>query len=132
MQNENCSLIPSVAQEVEIESCNKSDNMNAFFAQLFKTNHTSDSYNGAVREKYVWTQTFNDLDVLIKIPEHIKTPKHTRVSISSDEIKIDVKSLGSTENSEWDKIFYGKLSFKIRRDESVWSIVSGKHISVRL
>lgn len=131
-QNDNSRLSPPVAQEIEINSSSELDTTNAFAAQSRKTDHTSDSYNGAVRENYIWTQTLDDLDVLIKIPEHIKTPKQTRVNISSDEIKIDVKPLASTENSEWDNIFDGRLCFKVRRDESVWSIVSGKHISVRL
>lgn len=130
-QNDNCRLSPPVAQEIEINSCNESDN--TFLPEeSFKTDYTSDSYNGAIRENYVWTQTLDDLDVLIKIPEHIKTPKQTKVNISSDEIKIDVKRFDSTKDSEWDNIFNGKLSFKVRRDESIWSIVSGKHISVRL
>lgn len=132
MQNENCRLIPSVAQEIEIDSCNKSDNIKSPSSSMrsFETDHISDSYNGAVRENYIWTQTLNDLDVLVKIPEHIKASKDTiKVDISSNEIKINGKP--SSADSEWDNIFNGKFSFKIRRDESIWSIEAGKHINVR-
>ncbi|XP_014484855.1 PREDICTED: nudC domain-containing protein 3, partial [Dinoponera quadriceps] len=131
-RNDNCRLSPPVAQEIEISSCNEPDTTNVHSMPSLKTDHTSDSYNGAVRENYVWTQTLDDLDVLIKIPEHVKTSKQTRVNISSDEIKIDVKPFDSMEDSVWNNIFDGKLSFKVRRDESVWSIVSGKHISIHL
>lgn len=131
-QNVNCRLSPPVAQEIEIDSCNEPDATNRLSTQSVGTDHTSDSYNGAIRDNYIWTQTLDDLDVMIKIPEHIKTPKQTRVNINSDEIKIDIKPCGATKDSDWDNIFNGKLSFKVRRDESVWSIVSGKHISVRL
>jgi len=83
-----------------------------------------------VRENYIWTQTLNDLDVLVKIPEHIKASKDTiKINISSNEIKIEGKP--SSEDTEWENIFSGKLSFKIRRDESIWSIEAGKHINVR-
>lgn len=129
--NENCSLIPPVVQEIEIDSCTESTNVNPTPVQSFKTDHVSDSYNGAIRDNYVWTQTLNDLDVLVKIPEHIKTSKDTmKVNISSDEIKIDVKPLNSSTDCEWENIFNGKLSFKIRKDESIWNIEAGKHINV--
>ncbi|KAG5315259.1 NUDC3 protein, partial [Pseudoatta argentina] len=131
-QNENCRLIPPVAQEIEIDSCNEANNIKPFSIQS-NTNHISDSYNGAVRENYTWTQTLNDLDVIIKIPKHIKASKDTiKVDISSNEIKIDGKPSVPSANSEWKNIFNGKFSFKIRRDESIWSIEAGKQISIHL
>ncbi|KAL6442912.1 hypothetical protein ACFW04_002744 [Cataglyphis niger] len=131
--NENCTLVPPAVQEIEIDSCSASTNINPPPAQSFKTDNVSDSYNGAVRDNYIWTQTLNDLDVLVKIPEHVKISKDTiRVNISSDEIKIDVKPLNSSTDSNWDNIFNGKLSFKIRKDESIWSIEAGKHINIHL
>lgn len=131
--NENCKL-PSIVHEIEIDSCSESTNLNNLSpVQSFKADHMSDSYNGAVRDNYVWTQTLTDLDVIVKIPEHIKSSKNTiKVNISSDEIKIDVKPLNSSTDSEWNNIFNGKLSFKIRKDESIWSIESGKHINIHL
>lgn len=132
IESGNCEIVPSVAREVEIDSCNKLDDSNSAFTRSSETKHVSDSYNGAIRENYVWTQTLSDLDVLVKIPEYVKIMKNAlRVDVSSDEIKIDVRSPDPTRDSEWDSIFSGKLSFKIRKNETVWSIVSGKHISVR-
>jgi len=129
-KNENCKFIPPVAQEIEIDSCNESKNIKP--SVEFKTDHISDSYNGAIRENYIWTQTLNDLDVLVKLPDHIKASKDTiKINISSNEIKIDGK-LSSSEDTEWENIFSGKLSFKIRRDESIWSYIeAGTQISVR-
>ncbi|XP_029658820.1 nudC domain-containing protein 3 isoform X1 [Formica exsecta] len=131
--NENCRLVPPAVQEIEIDSCSESTNINLPSAQSLKTDNVSDSYNGAVRDNYIWTQTLNDLDVLVKIPEHVKISKDTiRVNISSDEVKIDVKPLNSSTNFKWDNIFNGKLSFKIRKDESIWNIEAGKHINIHL
>ncbi|KAL6261770.1 hypothetical protein P5V15_006859 [Pogonomyrmex californicus] len=127
IQNEECRFTPPVEQEIEISSCNEFDNIKSS-----KVDHISDSYNGAVRDNYIWTQTLNDLDVLVKIPEHVKASKDTvKINISSNELKIDVKSSTSSVDSKWDNIFNGKLSFKIRRDESIWSI-EGKHINIHL
>lgn len=129
-QNESCRFSPSVAREIEIDSCDKFNNIKPSSEQLFKMDHASDSYNGAVRENYIWTQTLNDLDVVVKIPEHIKASKDTvKVNISSSEIIIDGK-LSSTADSEWSNIFNGKLCFKIRSGESTWSI-EGRQINVR-
>lgn len=129
--NENCRLVPPAVQEIEIDSCSEPTNINLSSAQSLKIDNVSDSYNGAVRDNYIWTQTLNDLDVLVKIPEHVKISKDTiRVNINSDEVKIDVKPLNSSTNFKWDNIFNGKLSFKIRKDESIWNIEAGKHINV--
>ncbi|XP_018307592.1 nudC domain-containing protein 3 isoform X2 [Mycetomoellerius zeteki] len=131
-QNENCRLIPPVAQEIEIDSCNKANNIKPSSIQS-KIDHISDSYNGAIRENYTWSQTLNDLDVIVKIPKHIKASKDTvKVDINSNEIKIDGKPSVSSTNSKWENIFNGKFSFKIRRDESIWSIEAGKQISIHL
>ncbi|XP_011873408.1 PREDICTED: nudC domain-containing protein 3 [Vollenhovia emeryi] len=131
-QSESSGFAPPVAQEIEIDSCNKCNDTKPPSAQLFRMDDTSDSYNGAVRENYVWTQTLGDLDVLVKVPEHIRASKETvKVDISSSEVKIYGKPSASSINSEWDDIFNGKLSFKIRSGESTWSI-EGKEINIHL
>jgi hypothetical protein len=132
LEGEGCEPVSFVPHKVQIDSSNKSDNINKNNSQLLETTDISDSYNGAIRENYIWSQTFSDLNVLVKIPEHVKKMKNAiRVDISSMEMKIDVKS-NSMKDSEWDNIFNGKLSYKIRKDESMWSIIPGKHISVLL
>ncbi|XP_071553334.1 nudC domain-containing protein 3 isoform X1 [Temnothorax nylanderi] len=131
-RDESCRFTPPVAQEIEIDSRDKSNDVKPPSAQSLKTNHASDSYNGAVRENYVWTQTLSDLDVLVKVPEHIKASKDTvKIDISSSEIRIAGKPSASSANSEWDSIFDGKLSFKIRSGESTWSI-EGNQINIHL
>lgn len=110
--------------------CGDIDNTDSS-AKSVNADHIADSYNGAVRDNYVWTQTLTDLDVLVNIPEYVKSAGFLKINISSDEIKIDVKSTDSEEDSTWKNLFSGKLSFKIRKDESMWSIVPGKQISVR-
>lgn len=109
--------------------CNDSDNI-VSSAKSFNIDHTADSYNGAVRDNYVWTQTLTDLDVLVNIPEYVKSSRFLKVNISSDKMRIDVKSSDSEEDFTWKNLFNGKFSFKIRKDESMWSIVPGKQISV--
>ncbi|XP_078040665.1 nudC domain-containing protein 3 [Augochlora pura] len=99
----------------------------------------SDSYNGAVRDNYTWSQSINDLDVLVKLPSSIKTAKDLKVNLDSTHIKIEAKASTLSQhqeqecsNSDWTIIFTGELCHKTRKDESVWSVVPGKHISIHL
>ncbi|XP_043248893.1 nudC domain-containing protein 3 [Colletes gigas] len=129
---ENSSNLQTV-QEVEVETDMKNEITSGPVPSIEK-DRSSESYNGAVRENYTWSQSISDLDVLIKLPSCIKTAKDLRVDLESKEIKIEArtrkKETEESHNSEWTTIFVGEFSFKIRKDESVWSIVPGKHISI--
>ena len=133
------STAPQVVHELEVETCVDSRVADAPI-QLLQKNRTSDSYNGAVRENYTWSQTISDLDVLVKLPSCVQTAKELRVNLGSSEIKIEARTSTLAQNqgtveacdSEWATIFMGELCFKIRKDESVWSIVPGQHISIHL
>ncbi|XP_017756994.1 PREDICTED: nudC domain-containing protein 3 isoform X2 [Eufriesea mexicana] len=135
---EDC-LIPQVDHEVEIETCKESQIANQF-DYLIERNRSSDSYNGAARENYTWSQTISDIDVLVKLPSCIRTSKDLRVHLNSKEIKIEARTSRVEQNQEieecryfiWTTIFKGELCFKIRKDESLWSIVPGQHISIHL
>ncbi|XP_076623240.1 nudC domain-containing protein 3 isoform X2 [Colletes latitarsis] len=133
---ENSSNLQTV-QEVKVET-NMKNEITSGPVRSFEKDQSSESYNGAVRENYTWSQSIGDLDVLIKLPSCIKTAKDLRVDLESKEIKIEARTSTFVENqesrdsrnSEWTTIFVGEFSFKIRKDESVWSLVPGKHISI--
>lgn len=126
---------------MEIETNGVEPNKN-----LIPLEQPSDSYNGAVRENYTWSQTIADLDVLVKIPECIKTVKGLKVIITGDEIKVAAKSsilkdcnaiemINSIELEdctipEYTTLLEGRFCMKIRKDESFWSFFPGRHISV--
>lgn len=130
-------IVPQVDHEVEIET-SKENQITGVPTQLLERDRSSDSYNGAVRENYTWSQTVNDIDVLVQLPSCIKTAKDLRVHLDSKEIKIEARTSRVEQNQEveecryfvWTTIFRGELSFKVRKDESVWSIVPGQYISV--
>lgn len=131
--------IPQVDHEVEIETCKESQ-LTDQSSQLIKRDLSSDSYNGAVRETYTWSQSISDIDVLVKLPSCINTAKDLRIYLDSKEIKIEARTSRVEQNQEieeclyfvWSTIFKGEFCYKIRKDESVWSIVPGQHISIHL
>lgn len=129
--------MPELIQEVEISTENERSEENA--ARIEKSLvQPSDSYNGAVREDFTWSQTIGDLDVLVNIPKHVRKAKDLRVDITSDRIRIAAKteSVEGNENRvasiEWSSIFDGELSFKTQKEESIWCLAPGKHVGVSL
>ncbi|XP_076170902.1 nudC domain-containing protein 3 [Ptiloglossa arizonensis] len=135
-EDSSCSQI---VQEVEVETHIENKIVDRSL-RSFKKDWFSDSYNGATRENYTWSQTISDLDVLVKLPSYTKTAKDLRVNVNSKEMKIEAKTLMLIESkeveqsyhSEWTIIFMGELCFKTRKDESVWSIMPGQYISIHL
>ncbi|CAK1547048.1 unnamed protein product [Leptosia nina] len=76
----------------------------------------SESYNGAVREKYTWSQTITDLNAFIKLPSHIQSAKELKVTINSGDI-----SVANGQNF----IIRDSFPFKIKTIDSVWSYSNG-------
>ncbi|XP_015598120.1 nudC domain-containing protein 3 isoform X2 [Cephus cinctus] len=128
--------IPPPAEEIEIGSDESPQKDHTPIQQ------PSDSYNGAVRENYSWSQSISDLDVLIKVPSAVKKAKDLRVDITTNEIKIETRKhfledtnnidLASNVSKEWMILFRSELCFKTKKDESVWSLVPGEHITIHL
>ncbi len=92
---------------------------------------SADTYNGALRESYAWAQTLHDLDVKVFVPETLKKAKDLTVEIKEDSIKVAVQCHhGGT--SEPQVLIDGKLTMKIRCDESIWSLHPGNYVQLSL
>ncbi|NXA30020.1 NUDC3 protein, partial [Ibidorhyncha struthersii] len=92
--------------------------------EQFQTN--PDSYNGAVRENYAWSQDFSDLEIKVPVPKHIVKGKQVSVDISNSTIRVAV-----LEGSSQRVLMEGKLTHKINTESSLWSLEPGKCILVR-
>uniref|UniRef100_A0A8C9FJ08 NudC domain containing 3 n=1 Tax=Pavo cristatus TaxID=9049 RepID=A0A8C9FJ08_PAVCR len=87
--------------------------------EQFQTN--PDSYNGAVRENYAWSQDYSDLEIKVPVPKHIVKGKQVSVDISSSAIRVAV-----LEGSSQRVLMEGKLTHKINTESSLWSLEPGK------
>ncbi|XP_053944895.1 nudC domain-containing protein 3 isoform X1 [Cuculus canorus] len=85
-----------------------------------------DSYNGAVRENYAWSQDYSDLEIKVPVPKHIVKGKQVSVDISSSTIRVAV-----LEGSSQHVLMEGKLTHKINTESCLWSLEPGKCILVR-
>ncbi|KAM4873707.1 nudC domain-containing protein 3 isoform 1-T1 [Thomomys bottae] len=86
-----------------------------------------DSYNGAVRENYTWSQDYTDLEVRVPVPKHVVKGKQVAVALSSGSIRVAVLE----ENGER-VLMEGKLTHKINTESSLWSLEPGKCVLVSL
>ncbi|KAL2727261.1 nudC domain-containing protein 3 [Vespula squamosa] len=124
-------MFPYVSEEVEVRtSTDIEDEVQNKGSSSVRPLQPSDSYNGAVRDTYIWSQTITDIDVLVKLPKSPLKAKDLRVSIETQRIKVEAMRRHETCNEntkepKWTTIFEGELIFKTKKDESVWSLVSG-------
>ncbi|NXE29758.1 NUDC3 protein, partial [Ardeotis kori] len=93
--------------------------------EQFQTN--PDSYNGAVRENYAWSQDYSDLEIKVPVPKHIVKGKQVAVDISSSTIRVAV-----LEGSSQRVLMEGKLTHKINTESSLWSLEPGKCVLINL
>ncbi|XP_026490835.2 nudC domain-containing protein 3 [Vanessa tameamea] len=114
--------VPEISKEnAESNSAVKSDikdNRSSFPEDyeppLIVTQKNSESYNGAIRENYTWSQTIMDIDVTIKLPPDIKSSKDLKVTLNPGDICVACRN--------GDIILKDKLPFKIKTIDSFWSL----------
>nr|XP_033803749.1 nudC domain-containing protein 3 isoform X2 [Geotrypetes seraphini] len=109
---------PAVASQKKLPKTPRSQ-------EKFHTN--SDSYNGAVRDNYVWSQDYTDLEIKVPVPKDIKKGRQVSVDLHADSIRVAVKE-GSSEAV----LMEGKLTHKINTETSLWSLEPGKCILINL
>lgn len=77
------------------------------------TNFTkSEIYNGAAFENYCWSQTFLDVDIVIRIPDKI-TAKDLKVVIATKTISVKLKD---------QILLQGELCQKCKHNDAIWSL----------
>ncbi|XP_064628139.1 nudC domain-containing protein 3-like [Lineus longissimus] len=86
-----------------------------------------ESYNGAIRDNYSWSQMITDLDVRLSVPKNILKGKDVRVTIQRKHLKASY-----CDGTEWKDIIDEDLMWDINKEESMWTLVPGEHIHVNL
>ena len=91
----------------------------------------SESYNGAMREKYTWSQSYDEVDVKINLPGHIKKPHQVNVVIKAKHllVEIDQEDLSLPRS----KVIDCDLKHEVNPfEDSVtsWYIEAGKSLNV--
>ncbi|KPP61152.1 nudC domain-containing protein 3-like [Scleropages formosus] len=86
-----------------------------------------DSYNGAVRDNYTWSQDYTDVEVRVHVPASIVKGKQVSVSLQGNSVRVAVKEgLGERVLIE------GELTHKINTENSLWSLEPGHCVLLSL
>ncbi|XP_036383569.1 nudC domain-containing protein 3-like [Megalops cyprinoides] len=86
-----------------------------------------DSYNGAVRENYSWSQDYTDVEIRVHVPADVVKGKQVSVSLQSGSVRVTVRE-GPAERV----LMEGELSHKINTENSLWSLEPGKCVLLSL
>ncbi|TSM28139.1 NudC domain-containing protein 3 [Bagarius yarrelli] len=86
-----------------------------------------DSYNGAVREKYSWSQDYSDVEVRVFVPPSVVKGRQVSVSLQSGGVRVAVKE-GASESV----LMEGEFTHKINTENSLWSLEPGRCILLSL
>lgn len=87
-----------------------------------------ESYNGAVRENYSWSQSITDTDVRVKVPKSVAKGKDVQVEIGKKRLCVRYRD----PDGEWREGVNGELSWEVRADESMWTLTPGQYVLVNL
>nr|XP_018667772.1 nudC domain-containing protein 3-like isoform X2 [Ciona intestinalis] len=94
---------------------------------VFQSN--PDSYNGAIRDRYQWSQNYDDVDVKIVVEKSVVKARQVKVEIQRKHLKVCVKA---NDTANYETIIDGELQHEVNKEESMWSLESGKNIQITL
>ncbi|KAK7895458.1 hypothetical protein WMY93_020783 [Mugilogobius chulae] len=86
-----------------------------------------DSYNGAVRENYSWSQDATDVEVRVFVPKTVVKGKQVSVNLQSGSVCVSVK-----DGAEQKTLMEGEFTHKINIENSLWSLEPGKCVVLSL
>ncbi|KAL7376142.1 hypothetical protein ABVT39_001930 [Epinephelus coioides] len=86
-----------------------------------------DSYNGAVRENYSWSQDYTDVEVRVFVPKTIVKGRQVRVNLQASSLQVCVR-----DGAEDKTLMEGEFTHKINTENSLWSLEPGNCVVLSL
>lgn len=93
--------------------------------ERFQSN--ADSYNGAVREKYTWSQDYTDVEVRVHVQPNIVKGRQVSVDLQPGRVRVAVNEGGSQR-----VLMEGQFTHKINTENSLWSLEPGQCVLLSL
>lgn len=88
---------------------------------------TADSYNGAVRENYTWSQDYTDVEVRVHVQPNIVKGRQVSVDLQPGRVRVAVNEGGSQR-----VLMEGEFTHKINTESSLWSLEPGQCVLLSL
>uniref|UniRef100_A0A1B6JCZ9 CS domain-containing protein n=1 Tax=Homalodisca liturata TaxID=320908 RepID=A0A1B6JCZ9_9HEMI len=89
---------------------------------------TSDTYNGTDCGAYRWSQTSTEVDIKVPVASSVIKSSDVKVDIQACQLMVNVRG----EEGNWNTVVDGELAFKHHKDESIWTLLPGKLITIHL
>ncbi|XP_046870747.1 nudC domain-containing protein 3 [Hypomesus transpacificus] len=86
-----------------------------------------ESYNGAVRDNYSWSQDYTDVEVRVQVPAHVVKGRQVSVSLQMSSVRVCLRE-GTGERV----LIEGELTHKINIENSLWSLEPGRCVVLSL
>uniref|UniRef100_A0A3P8SAE6 NudC domain-containing protein 3 n=1 Tax=Amphiprion percula TaxID=161767 RepID=A0A3P8SAE6_AMPPE len=80
----------------------------------------ADSYNGAVRENYSWSQDYMDVEVRVFVPKTVVKGRQVSVNLQTSSMRVSVR-----DGAEDKTLMEGEFTHKINTENSLWSLEPG-------
>jgi len=90
---------------------------------VFFSVDASESHNGAVCDGFRWCQSLSDVDVSITVPKEVTRGKQVTVETANQSLCVWAGDK---------KLVDGRLSRRVRCEETVWSLEPGRCVQVHL
>ncbi|XP_059400925.1 nudC domain-containing protein 3-like [Carassius carassius] len=118
--------LSSTAEPAGAAAPSNSDSNTANVGQdCFQSN--ADSYNGAVREKYTWSQDYTDVEVRVHVQPNIVKGRQVSVDLQSGRVRVALNEGGSQR-----VLMEGEFTHKINTENSLWSLEPGRCVLLSL
>ncbi|KAJ0057482.1 hypothetical protein NL108_009208 [Boleophthalmus pectinirostris] len=114
-------------QSAEGDQAAAADPSNEYVPMNDKYQSDPDSYNGAVRENYSWSQDATDVEVRVFVPKTIVKGRQVSVNLQSGSVSVSVK-----DGAEQKTLMEGEFTHKINTENSLWSLEPGKCVVLSL
>uniref|UniRef100_A0A8C5E7Q0 NudC domain-containing protein 3-like n=1 Tax=Gouania willdenowi TaxID=441366 RepID=A0A8C5E7Q0_GOUWI len=91
--------------------------------EVFQAN--SDSYNGAIRENYSWSQDYSNVEVRVFVPKTVLKGRQVRVHLQSNSVCVRVNDEAGEKT-----LMEGKFTHRISTADSLWCLEPGECVLV--
>ncbi|XP_067288963.1 nudC domain-containing protein 3 [Pseudorasbora parva] len=93
--------------------------------ESFQSN--ADSYNGAVRDRYTWSQDYTDVEVRVHVPANVVKGRQVSVDLQPGRVRVAANEGGSQR-----VLMEGEFTHKINTENSLWSLEPGSCVLLSL
>ncbi|CAM4728964.1 unnamed protein product [Leuciscus chuanchicus] len=87
----------------------------------------ADSYNGAVRDDYTWSQDYTDVEIRVHVPPTVVKGRQVSVDLQPGRVRVAVNEGGSQR-----VLIEGEFTHKINTENSLWSLEPGRCVLLSL